>query len=111
LSFHNQELQWFCQSLSKTQLADKIKKVSYYHKKDGSYLEDGYYMDLGNYALDFTVPHRFVKITPSGNVQLMESNMSSHREEKKIGKVKWDSGNQHWYIWVTYPNDAYSINI
>ena len=93
-------------------VTEKYKdKNLYYHKKDGSYLEDGYYMDLGNYALDFTVPHRFVKITPSGNVQLMESNMSSHREEKKIGKVKWDSGNQHWYIWVTYPNDAYSINI
>lgn len=51
-----------------------------------TYTKDGkQYLNLENYALDFSVPYEYKGFTKSGNVRLVRNNGNS--ETNKIGKI------------------------
>jgi hypothetical protein len=57
-----------------------------------TYTKDGkQYINMENYALDFSVPYEYKGFTKSGNVRLVRNNGNS--ETNKIGKIS--NGNLH----------------
>ena len=96
--------------LSQTEIEKRIKKAGYYHKADGSgtYLKDGHYINMENYALDFSVPYRYGgKITKTGQVVLY-SPMNA-KEHKKLAKIRYDKANNE--IKLAVDGNRYSIKL